>query len=265
MNMDPQKWLQENKTLRMDANSSLFPEDRRKLHLARYEFAVAYVGGLRVLDAACGTGYGTAVLGQAAASAVGIDMEAAAVEYAAQTYGQLHVQFQKSFVEGTPFPQAEFDVVVSFETVEHTLCPASHMREVVRLLKPGTGIAVMSVPNAWGYTDHHFFDFDRQSFAELLAPHFGRVEWFYQNPPSDPVQPGIGPIVTGQERAHCLVAVCTSPVKAGPSALPTRAEDIMAEIYGHVFTRHRDYLALREAYRTDVWARIGRKLRKTFG
>lgn len=265
MNPEPQQWLQDNKTLRMDANSSLFPEDRRKLHLARYEFAAAYVGGLRVLDAACGTGYGTALLGRSAASAVGIDMEAAAVDYAEQTYGQTHVRFQKSFVETTPFPVGDFDVVVSFETVEHTLCPASHMREVVRLLKPDTGVAVLSVPNAWGYTDHHFFDFDRDSFETLLTPHFGRVEWFYQNPPSDPVKPGIGPIVTGQEPAHCLVAVCSAPVKTAHLAAPASAEEIMAEIYGHAFSRHREYLALRETYRTDVWARIGRRLRKTFG
>ena len=175
------------------------------------------------------------------------------------------MQFQKSFVESTPFPSAEFDVVVSFETVEHTLCPASHMREVARLLKPGTGTAVMSVPNAWGYTDHHFFDFDQKGLAALLAPYFGRIEWFYQNPHSDPVQPGIGPMVTGQERAHCLIAVCTAPVKVGHATPLPQAEDIMGEIYDHAFTRHREYLALREAYRTDVWARIGRKLRKTFG
>lgn len=265
MDIDSDKWLHENRTLRMDANNDLFPQDRRQLHLDRYEFAAAYVKGLRVLDAACGTGYGTAVLGKEAASAVGVDMDAAAVEYATQTYGQPHVQFQKSFVERTPFAQDDFDVLVSFETVEHTLCPKSHLREIVRLLRVGTGTAVLSVPNAWGFTDHHFFDFDRTSFAALLAPHFERIEWFYQNPPSDPVQPGIGAIVSGQERAHCLIAVCSEPVKTSAAPASPQLEDIMGEIYDHAFTRHREYLALREAYRTDLGARIGRKLRKIFG
>ena len=56
-------------------------------HWHRYVFARAFVRGKRVLDAACGEGYGSALLADEAASVVGIDVDAAAIQHARSRYG----------------------------------------------------------------------------------------------------------------------------------------------------------------------------------
>ena len=83
LGFDPDdEWLFDNRSLRMDANKWHFPEIRRELHLSRYRFAKSYCAGKRVLDAACGTGYGSAVLAEAADEVHGIDKCGEAVAYA---------------------------------------------------------------------------------------------------------------------------------------------------------------------------------------
>ena len=152
-------WLKDNSNLRMDANIDCAPQRRRDFHKERYNFASNLISGRRVLDGACGTGYGSSILSEKAQHVVGIDLEREAIAYANDNYSHEKCEFKNSFVEYTPFDDSSFDAVVSFETIEHTICPSSHFREIVRLLK-SDGIAVLSVPNGWGFTDHHFFDFD---------------------------------------------------------------------------------------------------------
>jgi protein-L-isoaspartate O-methyltransferase len=66
----------------MDANHPMFPPERRQFHLDRYAFAQDYCAGKTVLDGACGTGYGSALLGERAARVVGIDRSQKSVSYA---------------------------------------------------------------------------------------------------------------------------------------------------------------------------------------
>lgn len=256
-------WLKGNQTLRMDANSELFPEDRRQFHLDRYAFAQPYCAGKTVLDAACGTGYGTALLGEVAQQAVGIDCAGDAVDYARGTYAKTHIGFERSFVELTPFADSAFDRIVSFETVEHTLCPRAHMMEIARLLKP-QGMAILSVPNAWGYTDHHFFDFDLRMLRELTSDFFGRSEFFYQNPRSHPTSPGIGPLSSNgssatPSQAQCILALCYEPRKERIAA--DRLGGLMDEIYRNAFERHNAYRGLAYRQNTSLLRRGLNKLR----
>jgi 2-polyprenyl-3-methyl-5-hydroxy-6-metoxy-1,4-benzoquinol methylase len=243
------EWLLQNMNLRMDANSDLYPEARRRFHLARYEFARQYCQSRNVLDGACGTGYGSAILGQVAARVQGLDLDAAAISYATRTYGNDNVVFRKGYVEATPFAADVFDTIVSFETVEHTLCPKSHFMEIARLLEPTRGQAILSVPNAWGLTDHHFIDFDFDLLNELALQFFQDVTYFYQNPDTHKTFPGIGPLATpAPSDAQCILAVCKRPKKNSIAA--ARYDYIMGEIYERAFQRHRDYLSL--AYRSDT-------------
>src|SRR5687767_14783250 len=116
-------WLDKHRDLRMDANSELFRESRRKLHLDRYQFAKPHCAKKVVLDAACGTGYGSEILADSATRLVGIDCDKGAIEYASRHYRRENAEFHVAYVEATEFGPGAFDVVVSFETVEHTLCP----------------------------------------------------------------------------------------------------------------------------------------------
>ena len=252
-------WLHENRHLRMDANHASFPDVRRKFHLARYEFARTYCAGKRVLDGACGTGYGSALVGEVASSVIGIDCDKGSVDYANAKYGNDKVSFCRSFVEMTPFEESSFDVVLSFETVEHTLCPAAHMMEIVRLLNPQHGIAVLSIPNKWGLTDHHFLDFDFPMLKALTDRYFSSVDFFYQNPDTHPQFPGIGPFTPSTLcPAQCVVAVCGSPHKE--QVVEDRYNFIMNEVYDIAFSRHAEYLTLAYKQNTGLLKRLKYKL-----
>src|SRR3989475_4590438 len=155
----------------------------------RYAFARRFVGGKRVLDAACGEGYGTALLGAVASSVIGIDIDMATIDRARATYGDgKQVRFIASSCTGLPLPSASIDVVVSFETIEH-LTAADQLGmliEFARVLTPD-GVLVMSSPNRRLYSDarnyvnpYHLQELYRDDLARLLAKRFPAQRWHHQ-------------------------------------------------------------------------------------
>src|SRR5580698_2824894 len=102
--------------------------DREELvqeHISRYQFAVRYIStspvvapGL-VLDCACGSGYGTAVLAKKAETVVGIDISDVAIDYARNHYRQKNVAFQVGSAEDLPVSTDSVELFISFETIEH--------------------------------------------------------------------------------------------------------------------------------------------------
>ncbi len=89
------------------------------VHLKRYDFAAPFCVGRRVLDAGCGVGYGSARLAETAASVVGVDVSEDAIGHAQANYGGVNVSFIAMDVAALDFGDASFDVVCSFETIEH--------------------------------------------------------------------------------------------------------------------------------------------------
>src|SRR6185312_17504105 len=89
-------------------------------HCHRYAFARRYVAGRRVLDAACGEGYGSALLADVAQTVVGVDIEPDVIANATATYGKrTNLFFEAASVTRLPLPDASVEAVVSFETIEH--------------------------------------------------------------------------------------------------------------------------------------------------
>src|SRR5689334_23550842 len=88
-------------------------------HLHRYLFALGYCVGRRVVDVACGEGYGAAFLGSFAAEVVGVDKSAEAIEHALNAYPSGNVDFHVADAASVPVEDGYADVVVSFETIEH--------------------------------------------------------------------------------------------------------------------------------------------------
>lgn len=140
-----------------------------ELHLARYRFAREHLHGVRILDIACGVGYGTALLRQTAGieSVVGVDVDAGVIARASERYGSDGVTFVCADAR-TYGVRASFDSVVSLETLEHVEGPDAFLAHLVSLVRPG-GILVVSVPVTPSVdgNPHHRTDFSVRSFRQL--------------------------------------------------------------------------------------------------
>jgi SAM-dependent methyltransferase len=137
------------------------PECEREIwyeHVHRYAFASTMCRGARVLDAACGEGYGSAMLAEAADHVVGVDVSDDAIRHAKSRYeGQGAVEFQVADCTDLPFGADEFDRIVSFETIEHLSGQADMLAEFRRVLRP-EGVLILSSPDRGEYSDRRGFD-----------------------------------------------------------------------------------------------------------
>jgi len=163
------------------------PSNVMQEHIDRYTFALGYVKGKRVLDAACGTGYGARILAQVADHVTGIDNSPTAINHARKWYPVIALDFIEGDVSSLPFPDSSFDVVVSFETVEHIKEYQIFIRECRRVLTPN-GILICSTPNSKISSPdgvvknpYHVVEFDPVQFTDLLLKDFALVEMYGQN------------------------------------------------------------------------------------
>jgi len=154
-------------------------------HLAVYEWIGARAIGLRVIDMACGEGYGSEVMSRSADSVVGVDANPEAHEHARLRYVRQNLRFERGMVELFGEPGA-FDAVVFLQTIEHLQDPAGVLRHFRSLLAPG-GVAYVSTPNVLtlagpGRTKSdnpwHVREYRAEEFDALCRSAFERVELF---------------------------------------------------------------------------------------
>jgi SAM-dependent methyltransferase len=155
-------------------------------HWHRYAFVAELVRGKRVLDAACGEGYGSYLLAHAAAQVTGVDISGDAVAHARERYSLDNLTFTQGSVSQLPLPDASVDVVVSFETIEHLPAQREMLAEFRRVLTDA-GLLVISSPNRpvyneAGEVENHFHvaELDRTELKALLDPAFPQQQWFGQ-------------------------------------------------------------------------------------
>ncbi len=150
-------------------------------HYARYAFAGQFASGKRVLDAACGLGYGSSYLRAAGATQVlGIDVAQEAILSAREHHGSDDVTFAVADVHHLSQSAAgPWDVIASFETIEHLLDPVKFIGEC-RAVLGLEGVLIASVPNdaqdPEGVNEFHIQRFNRASFEQLLRADFAFVE-----------------------------------------------------------------------------------------
>jgi len=117
------------------------------IHLNRYAVVKTMCSKKRVLDIACGEGYGSNLMRQwGAASVDGLDINVGAIENAKKNFSTENVSFQVANAENLPFPDQFFDIAVSFETIEHLDNPVLFLQELKRVVKD-SGVIVISCPN----------------------------------------------------------------------------------------------------------------------
>ena len=158
-------------------------------HWHRYHFARPWVAGKRVLDIACGEGYGSALLARDAQHVTGVDVSEAAVAHARAAYAAVgNAAFLQGSCEAIPLADASVDVVVSFETLEHIAAQEAFVDEIARVLAP-SGVVLLSCPNKAEYSDRrgyanefHVKELYRDELAALLARRFPATAWFDQKP-----------------------------------------------------------------------------------
>jgi SAM-dependent methyltransferase len=150
-------------------------------HLAVYEWIAPRCAGLRVVDMACGEGYGSAVLARSAAHVTGVDANPDAHEHARLRYERPGLRFRRDAVERYA---ERCEAIVFLQTVEHVPDPDLVLARF-RALLPPDGTLYVSTPNvrtlappgaARSDNPWHVREYDLAGFRALCAAHFGSVE-----------------------------------------------------------------------------------------
>ena len=208
-------WLFKNRFHRMDALLDHFPSVRRFFHLARYDFASDFCMDKRVADIACGTGYGSHMLSRlgSASEVLGVDLDSRTIEYAQRRYGSPTVTFQQGDACHTKLPDESFDVVTSFETIEHVPLDEDLINEFHRLLTPN-GKLIVSTPNEWPLetAEFHVRSYSHAQFIDVLSRKFSVQECYNQYSNAFEKWSSLTCFEetneTNKGRAECFVAVC---------------------------------------------------------
>lgn len=152
-------------------------------HIHRYAFASDYVVGKAVLDIACGEGYGTNLLLKKAKKVIGVDISEEAISHARKKYdSNPNIEFRVGSCTNIPCESTSFDVVVSFETIEHIAEHEKMLDEIKRVLKHD-GVLILSSPNkktpvgvSTLKNEFHLKELEFAEFKDILSSKFSNVD-----------------------------------------------------------------------------------------
>lgn len=158
-------------------------------HWHRYLYASQFCKDAVVLDIASGEGYGSFLLTASAKKVIGIDKNRELIDHASEKYKTHNLEFICARADSVPIKgYAIFDVVVSFETIEHLgeVEQQEFLKEIKRLLKP-EGIYIVSTPDKSIYCDiqgsinkFHVKEFTIQEFQKFLSGYFTDIQLYGQ-------------------------------------------------------------------------------------
>lgn len=224
-------------------------------HLARYRFAETLASGRRILDAGCGTGYGTALLGQRAEAACGVDFSYETLDWARREYAAGKVSFSQADCSSLPFRDGSFDLISAFEVIEHLPDWKGFLAEARRVLTD-SGQLLVSTPNRL-YSEesraepnpYHIHEFDYDEFQQELEAVFPHVTMFLENHTQaiafrTPAMQGVRTVMGGDppnpQDAHFFLAVCSGQPQFGAPAF------LYVPSSGNVLREREQHVALLE-------------------
>ena len=193
-------------------------------HWHRYCAVLPAATGKRVLDCACGEGYGSMLLAGIAAEVTGIDVDSAAVRHATSRYAeQPNLRFIQGSCAALPLADESVDLVISFETIEHIAQQDAMLAEFRRVLVP-EGILVISSPNKPVYSgqtgyanEYHVRELTREELKSMLDALFPQQAWYGQRVLAHSV---LWAEKSSPERVADLVALTADRVQALDAPAP---------------------------------------------
>lgn len=150
------------------------------MHIATYEYAKNFVKNKKVLDFGCGSGYGTHMLSENTESIIGVDISNEAIEYAKKEYRSSNL----SFMTISELENEKFDIITSFQVIEHVPNDREYTANLKKMLNPG-GILIISTPDKkhrlFKYIQQpwnifHLKEYTSESLHKTLLKQFKKVE-----------------------------------------------------------------------------------------
>ena len=157
------------------------------LHLLRHQFAYEYVKGQiaksdRVLEVGFGEGYGSSLLIGSCESYTGVDVDQDVVDYASETYESTNCKFDYYDGGVLPYDDDSFDVVVSFQVIEHVAEDVGFARQLARVLKKGGRLFITTPnkatrirPGQKPWNRYHMREYTARELSTMLAEFFSEV------------------------------------------------------------------------------------------
>lgn len=213
----------------------------RHEHIGRYEWACTLIGSCRVIDAACGTGYGSKMMIDHGALRVdGFDVSPEAVEEARAAHGQKEeLRFTVADITRLPVADHSYDAYVCFETIEHVDDDHALLAEAARVLKPG-GKLICSTPNRdlldpgtsihdRPFNPFHVREYTLEEFESLLRTHFHTVNYLGQTYYDRRYGKALGAVGKGLPglavRLHQMRKLCSIPWENHEKHYPAEIAD----------------------------------------
>ena len=153
------------------------------IHQKAYENASELTEGKKVLDLGCNTGYGSNIIKNSCKEIIGVDVSEKAIKMAQDLYVNKGIEYKLIDGKQLPFSENSFDVVVSFQVIEHIIEHEEYLKEIQRVLVPG-GKVIFTTPNRMirlypgmkPWNDFHVKEYDSAELKTLLDGFFNSIE-----------------------------------------------------------------------------------------
>ena len=240
-------------------------------HFSRYALAALYCKGSDVLDIGSGSGYGTAHLALHAKTATGLDASYEAVMHSRNQYRNSNLNYIQASATTLPFLDRNFDVITTFEVIEHLTNWREMLQETRRILR-ANGMFFVSTPNKDYYNEaradsgpnpYHVHEFTYAEFRDALLEYFPNVHILLQNPTTGfsftAAETGARPLTGCIENAtqdpanaYFFIAVCSyaPPQEVAPYIYIPRASNVLREREHHIQLLQSDLVKTQQQYRS---------------